>query len=79
MVPSGPTCVMLSGCYLAWFKLARLSMICLDMGNTYSMQSFNSNSTFIMLYLYHVMDVDYWVVEEMINVSKIFTTLAYSE
>jgi hypothetical protein len=49
------------------------------MGNTYSMQSFNSNSTFIMLYLYHVMDVDYWVVEEMINVSNFFTTLAYLE
>jgi hypothetical protein len=31
-----------------------------------------SNSTFIMLYLYHEMDVDYLVVEEMINIPKLF-------
>jgi hypothetical protein len=31
-----------------------------------------SNSTFIMLYLYHEMDVNYLVVEEMINISKLF-------
>jgi hypothetical protein len=31
-----------------------------------------SNSTFIMLYLCHEMDVDYLVVEEMINISKLF-------
>jgi hypothetical protein len=31
-----------------------------------------SNSTFIMLYLYHKMDVDYLVVEEMVNISKLF-------
>jgi hypothetical protein len=32
----------------------------------------HSNSTFIMLYLYHKMDVDYLVVEEMVNISKLF-------
>jgi hypothetical protein len=31
----------------------------------------HSNSTFIMLYLYHEMDIDYLVVDEMINISKI--------
>jgi hypothetical protein len=31
-----------------------------------------SNSTFIMLYLYHEMDIDYLVVDEMINISKLF-------
>jgi hypothetical protein len=31
-----------------------------------------SNSTFIMLYLVHEMDVDYWVADEMINISKLF-------
>jgi hypothetical protein len=31
-----------------------------------------SNSTFIMLYLYHEMDVDYLIVEEMANTSKLF-------
>jgi hypothetical protein len=31
-----------------------------------------SNSTFIMLYLVHEMDMDYLVVDEMINISKLF-------
>jgi hypothetical protein len=31
-----------------------------------------SNSTFIMLYLYHEMDVDCLVVQEMVNISKLF-------
>jgi hypothetical protein len=43
-----------------------------DMGDTCLLQSFDSNSTFIMLYLYHVLDVGYLVVKEMINISKLF-------
>jgi hypothetical protein len=31
-----------------------------------------SNSTFIMLYLVHEMDIDYLVVDEMINILKLF-------
>jgi hypothetical protein len=31
-----------------------------------------SNSTFIMLYLVHEMDIDYLVIDEIINVSKLF-------
>jgi hypothetical protein len=31
-----------------------------------------SNSTFIMLYLVHEMDIDYLVVNEIINISKLF-------
>jgi hypothetical protein len=31
-----------------------------------------SNSTFIMLYLYHEIDVDYLVVNKMINISRLF-------
>jgi hypothetical protein len=65
-------CVVLSGGYLARFKLARVSMILLDMSDTCPLQSFSSNSTFIMLYLFYVMDVDYLVVDEMINISKLF-------
>jgi hypothetical protein len=30
----------------------------------------HSNSTFIMLYLYHEMEVDYLVVDEMVNISN---------
>jgi hypothetical protein len=30
------------------------------------------NSTFIMLYLVHEMDIDYLVVDEMVNISKLF-------
>jgi hypothetical protein len=57
---------------LARFKLARVSAILSDMGNTFPLQSFSSNSTFIMLYLIHEMDTDYLVVDEMINISKLF-------
>jgi hypothetical protein len=31
-----------------------------------------SNSTFIMLYLVHEIDIDYLVVDEMANISKLF-------
>jgi hypothetical protein len=31
-----------------------------------------SNSTFIILYLYHEMVIDHLVVDEMINISKLF-------
>jgi hypothetical protein len=42
------------------------------MGNNFPLQSFSSNSTFIILYLHHEMEVDYLAVEEMINISKLF-------
>jgi hypothetical protein len=35
-------------------------------------ESKHSNYTFIMLYLYLEMDVNYLVVDEMINISKLF-------
>jgi hypothetical protein len=53
---------------LARFKLARVSAIPSDMGNTYPLQSFSSNSTFIMICLLHEMDIDYMVVDEMLNI-----------
>jgi hypothetical protein len=31
-----------------------------------------SNSSFIILYLVHEMDIDYLVVDKMINISKLF-------
>jgi hypothetical protein len=42
----------------------------LDMSDTCPSQSFSSNSTFIILYLYHEVDADYMVVNEMVNISK---------
>jgi hypothetical protein len=54
---------------LNWLESPRLPS---NMGNTCPLQSFSSNSTFIMLYLYHVMDIDYLVVDEMANISKLF-------
>jgi hypothetical protein len=42
------------------------------MGDGLFAESKRSNSTFIMLYLIHEMDIDYLVVDEVINVSKIF-------
>jgi hypothetical protein len=50
---------------LNWLESLRLPS---DMGNTFMLQSFNSNSTFIMLYLVHEMDINYLVVDEMINI-----------
>jgi hypothetical protein len=44
----------------------------LDMGNTCLLQPFSSNSSFIMLYLVHEMDIDYLIVDEMINILKLF-------
>jgi hypothetical protein len=35
-------------------------------------ESRHSNSNFIMLYLIHEMDIDYLVVEKMINITKLF-------
>jgi hypothetical protein len=42
------------------------------MGDGLFAESKRSNSTFIMLYLYHEMDIKYLVVNEMTNVSKLF-------
>jgi hypothetical protein len=42
------------------------------MGDGLFAASKHSNSTFIMLYLLHEMDIDYLVVKEIINISKLF-------
>jgi hypothetical protein len=42
------------------------------MGDGLFTESKHNNSTFIMLYLYHEMDVNYFVVEEMVITSKLF-------
>jgi hypothetical protein len=43
-----------------------------DMSDGLFAESIRSNSTFIMLYLVHEMDIDYLVVDDMINISKLF-------
>jgi hypothetical protein len=50
---------------LNWLESPRLPS---DMGNTCPLLSFNSNYTFIMIYLVHEMDIDYMVVDEMTNI-----------
>jgi hypothetical protein len=47
-----------------------------DMSATYLLQSFSSNSTFIMLYLIHQMDIDYLVVDKLINIKNCLVTIA---
>jgi hypothetical protein len=42
------------------------------MGDGLFAEAKRSNSTFIMLYLVHEMDIDYLVVDEMINILKLF-------
>jgi hypothetical protein len=44
----------------------------LDMGDGLFAAPKLSNSTFIMFYLVHEMDIDYLVVDKMINISKLF-------
>jgi hypothetical protein len=39
-----------------------------DMGDGLFVESKHSNYTFIMLYLVHEMDIDYLVVDKMINI-----------
>jgi hypothetical protein len=48
----------LSGCYLARFKLARLSAIPSDINNTFPLQSFSSNLISLMIHMAYEMDVD---------------------
>jgi hypothetical protein len=62
---------MLSGGYLARFKLAQVSVTLSDMSDSCPLQSFSNNSTFIMLYLYHEVDADFLVVDKMVNISKL--------
>jgi hypothetical protein len=66
--PSGPRVSCCQVIILARFKLARVSTIPSDMDNTCPLQSFSNNSTFIMIYLVHEMDIDYMVVDERINI-----------
>jgi hypothetical protein len=42
-----------------------------DMGDGLFVAPKHSNYTFIMLYLVHETDIDYLVVDEMINIKKI--------
>jgi hypothetical protein len=42
------------------------------MGDGLFVTSKRSNSSFIMLYLVLEMDIDYLVVDEMVNISKLF-------
>jgi hypothetical protein len=61
-------------CRVVRFSLARCILIRIsstpsDMGDDLITVSKHHNSTFIMLYLYHEMEVDYLVVDEMININ----------
>jgi hypothetical protein len=69
-VMSSSPCV----CRVVRFSLAkciliRISTTPLDMDDGLIDVSKCSNSTFIMLYLYHEMEVDYLVVDKMININ----------
>jgi hypothetical protein len=58
---------LLQGCILI-----RISMTPSEMGDDLIVEFERSNSTFIMLYLYHEMEVDYLVVEEIINIKIVW-------
>jgi hypothetical protein len=61
---------------LQGFKLTQVSATLSNMSDTCLLPSFSSNSIFIMLYLYHEMDVNYLVVDEMINIKNCLITIA---
>jgi hypothetical protein len=69
MVSLRLTCVVLSGGYHTRFILARVAATLSDMSDSCLLQLFSSNSTFIMLCLYHEMDVDHLVVDEVLNIN----------
>jgi hypothetical protein len=54
---------------LARFKLTWVAMTLSNMSDSCLLLSFRSNSTFIMLYMYHEMDVDYLVVDMVLNIN----------
>jgi hypothetical protein len=58
---------LLQGCILI-----RISMTPSEMGDDLIVEFERSNSTFIMLYLYPEMEVDYLVVEEIINIKIVW-------
>jgi hypothetical protein len=64
----------LQGCLLI-----QISMTSSDMGDGLFATPKHSNSTFIMLYLVHEMDIDYLVVDEMVNIQDCLITLACLE
>jgi hypothetical protein len=51
-------------------------MTLLDMSDTCPLQSFSCNSTFIMVYLIHEMDIDYLIVDELINIKNCLVTIS---
>jgi hypothetical protein len=62
-------------CHVAKFSRARCILIRIsarpsDMGDGLITMSKRSNSTFITLYLYHEMDVNYLVLDEMFNIKS---------
>jgi hypothetical protein len=67
-----------SCCQIFLYKayMIRISTTPSDVGDGLITVSKRSNSTFIMLYLYHEMDVDYLVVGEMVNSRNCLITIA---
>jgi hypothetical protein len=51
--------------------LIQISATPSDMGDNLFAAPKHSNSTFIMLYLVHEMDIDYLVVNDMINIKLV--------
>jgi hypothetical protein len=67
-----------SCCQIFLYKvyMIRISATPLDMGDGLITVSKRCNSTFIMLYLCHEMDVDYLVAGEMVNSRNCLITIA---
>jgi hypothetical protein len=57
---------------LARCILIRITATPSEMGEGLITESKCSNSTFIILYVYHEVEVNYLVVDKMVNISKLF-------
>jgi hypothetical protein len=55
--------------YLTRTKFVRISLTLSKMSDTYMLQSFCSNATFITLCMYQEMDVNYLIVIEVLNIN----------
>jgi hypothetical protein len=63
-----PYCLRVSCCQVYTHARLTIDSTLSDMGDDLFTESKCSNSSFIMLYLVHKMDINYLIVDEMINI-----------
>jgi hypothetical protein len=72
----GHVCCVVRFIPLQGVLLIQISAAYSEIGDSLCAASKRSNSTFIMLYLVHEMDIDYLVVDELINIKNCLVKIA---